>query len=221
MAPRPGATSLARRQRSRAPQVLVHQGKSSTGDERKEDQVNRSQEVVQGWKALSISLVQRNVNRCPRFPGPMLMISSFDLNSGTVPIRGPRAGEVGGLAGSGIGAHQQAICRRGAWNDLERQVLIRLQRQVRVSSTPLCAGVLGKGRRVAGSRGTNVTWNAAKDAGSQFAPCRYGPACSCSQQKAAQNRKEMERLTRASPARPVAARMDKEWITGSSSTTKT
>jgi hypothetical protein len=31
----------------------------------------------------------------------------------------------------------------------------------------------------------------------------------------------MERLTRASPARPVAARMDKEWITGSSSTAKT
>jgi hypothetical protein len=63
MAPRPGAACLARSQRSRATQVLVHQGKSSTGDERKEDQVDSSQKVVQGLKALSISLVQRNVNR--------------------------------------------------------------------------------------------------------------------------------------------------------------
>jgi len=39
----------------------------------------------------------------PCFPSP-----SFDLNSGRVSIRGPRAGEVVGLAGSGIGAHQQA-----------------------------------------------------------------------------------------------------------------
>jgi hypothetical protein len=35
MAPRPGATSRGRSQRSRATKILVHQGKSSTGDERK------------------------------------------------------------------------------------------------------------------------------------------------------------------------------------------
>ena len=63
MAPRRGAACLARRQRSRATQVLVHQGKSSTGDERKEDQVDSSQKVVQGWKALSITLVQQIVKR--------------------------------------------------------------------------------------------------------------------------------------------------------------
>ena len=136
MAPRPGAACLARSQRSRATQVLVHQGKRSTGDERKEDQVDSSQKVVQGWKALSISLVQRNVNRCPRFRWPMPSTPSFDLNSGTVSIRGPRAGEIGGLAGSGIGAHQQAIRRRGTGNDLERQVLIRLQRQGQLLEQP-------------------------------------------------------------------------------------
>lgn len=31
----------------------------------------------------------------------------------------------------------------------------------------------------------------------------------------------MEKLTRASPARPVAARIEKEWINGSSNTPKT
>ena len=46
-------------------------------------------------------------------------------------------------------------------------------------------------------------------------------ACNCSEQLVAQNRKEIERLTRARPARPVAAKMDREWITGSSSTPKT
>ena len=46
-------------------------------------------------------------------------------------------------------------------------------------------------------------------------------ACSCSEQQAAQNRKTMEKLTRASPARPVAARIEKEWITDSSNTPKT
>jgi len=71
-------------------------------------------------------------------PDPCCSSPSFGLNSGTVSIRGPGAGEVGGLAGPGIGAHQQAI------------------------------------RRVAGSRGTNNTWNAAKDAGSQSAPRRHG-----------------------------------------------
>ena len=61
-------------------------------------------------------------------------------------------------------------CRRKS-----RQVADRLAvANERVSSTPLSAGVLGRGRRVAGSRGTNVTWNAAKDAGSQSAPRRHG-----------------------------------------------
>jgi len=46
-------------------------------------------------------------------------------------------------------------------------------------------------------------------------------ASSYSEQQAAQNKKTMERLTRASPARPVAARIDKDWINGSSSTAKT
>ncbi len=92
MAPRPGAACLARSQRSRATQILVHQGKSSTGDERKEDQVDSSQKVVQGWKALSATLVQRNVNRCLRIRSPCFSSPSFDLNSSTVSIRGPRAG---------------------------------------------------------------------------------------------------------------------------------
>ena len=57
MAPGPGAVCLARSQRSRATQVLVHQGKSSTGNERKADQVDSSQKVVQGSKLLSITLL--------------------------------------------------------------------------------------------------------------------------------------------------------------------
>jgi len=77
MAPRLGAACLARSQRNRAAQVLIHQGKSSTGDERKEDQVDSGQKVVQGWKALSISLVQRNVNRWPWFLVAMLQISEL------------------------------------------------------------------------------------------------------------------------------------------------
>ena len=50
MAPRPGASCLGRSQRSRVAEVLVHQSKSSTGDERKADQINCSQKVVQGFK---------------------------------------------------------------------------------------------------------------------------------------------------------------------------
>ena len=57
MASRPGATARGRCQRSRAAQAPVHQGKSATGDERKADQVNSSQKVVQGTKVLFISLV--------------------------------------------------------------------------------------------------------------------------------------------------------------------
>ena len=45
--------------------------------------------------------------------------------------------------------------------------------------------------------------------------------CSWSEQQATQNRKAMERLTKASPARPVAARIERDWITGSFSTVKT
>jgi hypothetical protein len=61
-------------------------------------------------------------------------------------------------------------CRRKS-----RQVADRLAAaNETVSSTPLSAGVLGRGRRVAGSRGTNVAWNAAKDARSQSAPRRHG-----------------------------------------------
>jgi hypothetical protein len=52
-----GATALSRSQRSRAAQVLAHQGESSTGDQREEDQVDSSQKVVQGGKVLSVSLV--------------------------------------------------------------------------------------------------------------------------------------------------------------------
>jgi hypothetical protein len=47
MAPRTGATPLRCSQRSRAAEVLAHQGKSSAGDEREADQINSSQEVVQ------------------------------------------------------------------------------------------------------------------------------------------------------------------------------
>jgi hypothetical protein len=36
---------------------LAHQGESSTGDQREEDQVDSSQKVVQGGKVLSVSLV--------------------------------------------------------------------------------------------------------------------------------------------------------------------
>ena len=57
MASRPGASARGRCQRSRAAQAPVHQGKSATGDERKADQVNSSQKVVQGTKMLSITLV--------------------------------------------------------------------------------------------------------------------------------------------------------------------
>lgn len=42
-----------------------------------------------------------------------------------------------------------------------------------VSSTLLSAGVLGRGWRVAGSRGTKGWWNSAKDVGSQPAPRRH------------------------------------------------
>jgi hypothetical protein len=57
MAPRAGAASLGRSQRSRAAEVLAHQGKSSTGDHRKTDQVNSCQKVVQERKIISITLV--------------------------------------------------------------------------------------------------------------------------------------------------------------------
>jgi hypothetical protein len=57
MGPRPGANSLGRSQRSRAAQVLAHQRKSSTGDERKADQINSNQKVVQESKSLLITLV--------------------------------------------------------------------------------------------------------------------------------------------------------------------
>ncbi len=56
MAPRTGALALARSQRGGAAQGLAHQGKRSTGDEGKTDQIHRSQKVVQGWKILSITL---------------------------------------------------------------------------------------------------------------------------------------------------------------------
>jgi hypothetical protein len=49
------------------------------------------------------------------------------FNSTRVPVPWPWAGEVGGLAGSGEGAHQQAIRRRGAGNYPQRQVLPPLQ----------------------------------------------------------------------------------------------
>jgi hypothetical protein len=48
MAPRPGAIPFRLSQRSRAAEVLAHQGESSSGDEREADQVNSSQEIVQG-----------------------------------------------------------------------------------------------------------------------------------------------------------------------------
>jgi hypothetical protein len=62
MAPRTGATPLRCSplrcsQRSRAAEVLAHQGKSSAGDESEADQVNSSQEVVQGSNILSITLL--------------------------------------------------------------------------------------------------------------------------------------------------------------------
>ena len=57
MAPGPGAVSLGRSQRSRAAQVLAHQGESSAGDQREADQVNSSKKVVQEWKILLTSLV--------------------------------------------------------------------------------------------------------------------------------------------------------------------
>ena len=41
------------------------------------------------------------------------------------------------------------------------------------------------------------------------------------EQPVAQNKKVMERLTKASPARPVAARIETDWITDNSSTAKT
>jgi hypothetical protein len=57
MAPRTGATPLRSSQRSRAAEVLAHQGKSSAGNEREADQVNGSQEVAQGSNILSITLL--------------------------------------------------------------------------------------------------------------------------------------------------------------------
>jgi hypothetical protein len=72
MAPRTGATplrcsplrcselrcsALRCSQRSRAAEVLAHQGKSSAGDESEADQVNSSQEVVEGSNILSITLL--------------------------------------------------------------------------------------------------------------------------------------------------------------------
>jgi hypothetical protein len=67
MAPKPGATplrcsqlrfsQLRCSQRNRAAEVLAHQGKSSAGDQREADQVNNSQEVVQGSNILSITLL--------------------------------------------------------------------------------------------------------------------------------------------------------------------
>ena len=40
-------------------------------------------------------------------------------------------------------------------------------------------------------------------------------------ESAAQNSKVIERLTKASPARPVAARIETDWVTGVSSRAKT
>jgi len=57
MTPPLGVTSLGRRQRSRTAEVLVHQGKSPTGDECKTDQVNSGQKVVQGSESLLMILV--------------------------------------------------------------------------------------------------------------------------------------------------------------------
>ena len=50
VAPGLRAASLGGR-RSGAALVLTHQGKSSASDERKEDQVDSSQKVVQGWES--------------------------------------------------------------------------------------------------------------------------------------------------------------------------
>ncbi len=50
--------------------------------------------------------------------------------------------------------------------------------------------------------------------------CRITGGTAPHRHAAAQNRKAMERLTRASPARPVAARSEKDWATESSRTTK-
>jgi hypothetical protein len=57
MAPRDRTTTLSRGQRWGAAKVLAHQGKSSTGDERKADQIDSSQKVVQRRKALANILV--------------------------------------------------------------------------------------------------------------------------------------------------------------------
>lgn len=70
MAPWLGVSSRGS-QRSCAAQVLAHQGKGSTCNERKEDQVNGSQEVAQGWKTLCTTLVQQIVKCWLRFPGSM------------------------------------------------------------------------------------------------------------------------------------------------------
>jgi hypothetical protein len=53
----PGASSPGRSQRSRAPQILAHQRESATGDQRKEDQVDSGQKVVQEKEILFTSLV--------------------------------------------------------------------------------------------------------------------------------------------------------------------
>ena len=56
-----GGTSLGGSQRSRAAQAPVHQGERSSGDQRKADQVNSSQKVVQG---LGQSFPQPSVKKC-------------------------------------------------------------------------------------------------------------------------------------------------------------
>lgn len=53
----PGASSPGRSQRSRAPQILAHQRERATGDQRKEDQIDTGQKVVQERGILFTSLV--------------------------------------------------------------------------------------------------------------------------------------------------------------------
>ena len=52
-----GATLPRHSQRCGLAQALGHQGKSATGDQRKADQIDNSQEVVQGLTDAATSLV--------------------------------------------------------------------------------------------------------------------------------------------------------------------
>ena len=52
-----GATLPREGQRCGLAQALGHQGKSATGDERKADQIDNSQEVVQGQTNAALTLV--------------------------------------------------------------------------------------------------------------------------------------------------------------------